>query len=251
MLGSAFADGDRNARDGLNLHFVAGRVIHDALAVEVNAFATQLDADVAGGPDTDLMGAGANLALGLPVGGHPVFLLGVGAVQQDIGGEKKTATFGDLGVGVYLPFTFGGELWRLDARYHAVMTDHPALPDEDTVEDIRVNLGVFFAFGREEPAPAPPPQEESVPPPLEPAPAVEPAVPPLIVPARVAPEPADTDADDDGVADASDACPGTTRGTKVDAKGCVIPEQLVLRAAYFGSNSASLTAKAYELLHQV
>src|SRR5690349_20165077 len=257
MIGYGFADADRQAKDGLNFHFVAGRVIHEAFAIELNAFATSFDADVAGGPDTDLMGAGANFALGLAAQGHPEFLLCAGAVQQDIGGEKTTSTYGDLGLGVYLPFAIGTELWRLEARYHAVMTDHPALPNEDIVEDVRINLGVFFTFGREEPAEQPPAQEEKfdtdsdvdgVPDSADQCPGTAAGVSvdsagcelaaPLLAPA---------DADGDGVSDANDACPGTTQGTRVDAKGCVIPEKVVLRAAYFGSSSASLTAKGYQM----
>jgi OOP family OmpA-OmpF porin len=240
MAGYAFADTDRGAKDGINLHLVAGRVFREGVALELNLFGTQFDADTAGGPDTDVTGAGLDLALGLPAGGYPVFLLGAGAAQQDIGGQSKALTFGNLGLGLYLPFSFGGELWRLEARYHVLMGEHPSLPDEDPVEDVRVNFGVLFAFGREE-APV-----ESVPPPPEPQP--EPAPPaeeePLIAPPRV-------DADGDGVVDADDACPGTSAGAKVDARGCVEPENVVIRSAYFGSSSASLTARGYELLHDV
>ncbi len=263
MVGYGFADGDRNAKDGLNLHLVAGRVIHDAFAVELNAFTTKFDTNVAGGPDTDLTGLGANLALGLSAGGHPVFLLGAGTVQQDIGGESRTSTFGDLGVGVYLPFSVAGELWRLDARYHVLMTDHPALPGEEIVEDLRLNFGVLFGFGREQPPPQPPAQEEVIPPPPvdgdgDGVPDAADQCPDTAAGAAVdasgcelRPVAAPADGDGDGVADASDACPGTTPGTKVDAKGCVIPEKVVMRAAYFGSNSASLTAKGYEMLHEI
>lgn len=255
LAGYAFADGDRGTRDGVNLQLVFGRVIHDALAVELNVFATPLDGDVTGAADTDLLGAGVNLALGLPAPGYPVFLIGVGAVQADIGGESKTQTFGELGVGTYLPFSLGGELWRLEARYQLVTGEHPALPGEDLVEDVRVNLGALFTFGGEEAAPAP---AESLPPPPEPQPEPPPepqpeAPPPVAEPAvpMVPPPAADLDADDDGVADADDACPGTAAGASVDAKGCVKPEEVVLRAAYFGSSSATLTATAYTVLRDV
>ena len=245
MLGYAFADNDRNAKDGINFGIVAGRVVYDAFAVELSAFGTTFDADV-GGADADLLGAGVDLALGLPAAGHPVFLLGAGMVQHDIGGESETQTFGDLGLGYYLPLSIGGELWRLEARYHLVTGEHPALPGEDLVEDLRLNLGVFWAFGREEPAPAPKP--ESQPPP--PAPQPEPPV--AVVPPPVAPvAPVDTDADDDGVPDAADACPGTAQGTAVDARGCVVVEDVVLGSAYFGSSSSNLTAIAYVVLRDV
>lgn len=245
FAGYALADPDRGTTDGLNLQLAIGRVIHDALAVELGLFATALDGEASAAADTDLLGGSVDLALGLTAPGHPVFLLGAGMVQVDIGGESKTQTFGDLGLGYYLPFSLGGELWRLEARYHVVTGEHPALPDEDLVEDVRLNLGVLFTFGGEEPAPAPPPEPETGPPPVpapvEPAP-VEPVAPPPAV---------DLDADDDGVADADDACPGTTAGAKVDASGCVEPEEIVLRSAYFGSSSSNLTAIAYTVLRDV
>jgi OmpA-OmpF porin, OOP family len=286
FVGYTFADPDRGAKDGLNLQVLAGRVLYDAIAVEVNAFATQLDSELAGGPDTDLMGGGVDLALGVAAQGYPVFLLGAGFVQQDIGGESKTQTFGNLGMGLYLPFSVAGELWRLEGRYHVTTGEHPALAGEDLVDDLRVNLGVLFAFGGEEPAPPaesqpPPPAQTLPPPPVEPAP-VEPAPAepapaepapveepkaaeeptpaaaeapvPVVAPPAPEPEPAapvDTDADDDGIEDADDKCPGTAPDSKVDGKGCVVVEDVTIRSAYFGSSSSSLTAKAYELLRDV
>jgi outer membrane protein OmpA-like peptidoglycan-associated protein len=245
MLGYAFADNDRNEKDGLNFGLVAGRVIHDAFAVELSVFGTTFDADT-GGADADLLGAGLDLALGLPAAGHPVFLLGAGMVQHDVGGQSETQIFGDLGLGYYLPLSIGGELWRLEARYHLLTGEHPALPGEDLVEDLRVNLGVFWAFGREEPPREPEPESRPPPPEPQPEPPVE-VVPPVVAPAA----PVDTDADDDGVPDDADACPGTAQDAKVDGKGCVVVEDVVLGSAFFGSSSSNLTAIAYLVLRDV
>jgi OOP family OmpA-OmpF porin len=245
FVGYALSDGDRNAKDGINFHLVAGRVIYDAFAVEANLFQTSFDADMAGGADTDMLGGGVDLALGLPSRGHPVFLLGAGAVQHDIGGEKKTSTYGDLGLGYYLPFGFGDELWRIEARYHLLMGEHPGLPGEDMVEDVRLNLGVLFTFGGEDAPREPEPTPESTPP----APVEQPVAPAAPAPAPLAPVVAD--ADGDGVPDDDDRCPGTAAGSTVDAKGCVEPEKIVLRSAYFGSSSANLTATAYAVLRDV
>jgi OOP family OmpA-OmpF porin len=240
FLGFAFADADRNATDAVNLHLVAGRVIHDAFSVELSLFATKFGSDAAGGADADLLGAGVDLALGLPARGHPVFLLGAGAAQHDIGGEGRTQAFGTVGLGYYLPVGFGSELWRVEARYHLLLGEHPALPDEDLVEDVRLNLGVLFTFGGEDPAPLPERRPEPPPESRIVAPAPPPAAPLALA-----------DADGDGVADVDDACPDTTPGTAVDARGCVKPERVVIRSAYFGSNSSSPTAKVYEVLRQV
>ena len=281
LVGYTFADPDRAAEDGLNLHLLGGYVLYDAIALEANLFATKLDSELSGGPETDLLGGGLDLALGLPAQGYPVFLLGAGIVQQDIGGESKSQPFVNLGLGYYLPFSIGRELWRLEGRYHMTSGEHPALPEQDVVDDLRLNLGVLFAFGGEEAtAPAPAPEESQPPPPAAPAPvdtdadddgvedagdqcpgtapgvavgpdgcemkAAEPAPEPVPPPA-----PVDTDADDDGVDDASDKCPGTAPGTTVGPNGCVVVEDITLRNAYFGSDSTSLTARAYELLRDV
>jgi len=243
FVGYALPDSARDAKDGLNLHLVGGRVLAEAVAVELNLFATQFDADVSGGADTDLTGAGLDLALGIPEQGRPVFLLGAGAVQQKIADVGKTSAFGSLGLGYYLPFSFGDELWRLEARYHVISTDHPALPDEDLVEDVRLNLGVLFTFGREEES-APEPRE-SVPeaPPPAPALPVEPVVEPFA--------PGELDEDGDGVADGDDRCPGTADKLEVDAKGCVVPEDFTLRGVHFDSSSSQLTAYGYTLLRSL
>ena len=90
FLGYAIPDADRNAGSSLNFQLVAGKVLAEAVAVEANVFSTSFGADTAGGPDTDLLGGGVDLALGLPDFGYPVFLLGAGMVQHDIGGLSKT-----------------------------------------------------------------------------------------------------------------------------------------------------------------
>lgn len=278
FAGYLFADPDRGAEDSLNLHLVGGYVLYDAVAIEANFFANKLDSELAGGPETDLLGGGIDLALGVTARGYPVFMLGAGVLQQDIGGESKSQPFLNLGLGVYLPFGFGRELWRLEGRYHMTSGEHPALPQEEVLDDFRVNLGVLFAFGGQEAPPAEPAPAESQPPPPAPVdtdadddgvddagdrcPGTAPGVavgpdgcemkaaetaPPPVVP----PAPVDTDADDDGVDDASDKCPGTAPGTTVGPNGCVVVEDITMRNAYFGSDSASLTARAYELLRDV
>ena len=245
FAGYAIADADRDAGGSPNFQLVAGKVLAESVAVEANVFSTSFGADSAGGADTDLLGYGVDLALGTPDFGYPVFLLGAGMVQHDVGGVSKSETFGNLGLGYYLPFTFGGELWRLEARYNAIITDHPALAGEDMVEDVRVNLGVLFTFGREQPEPP----RESKPPEPQPGP------PPELAPPAQAPEPAAApafaDEDSDGVADGDDRCPRTVANAAVDAKGCVIPEQVMLGHVDFGSSSTSLTADGYALLRSV
>ncbi len=235
FLGYAIPDADRNAKSGLNLQLIAGKVLAESVAIEAVIFSNQFGADGAASADADLLGAGVDIALGTPDLGYPVFSLGAGAVQHDIGGVSKTETYGNLALGYYLPFTFSGELWRIEARYHAILTDHPAMPAEDVIEDVRLSLGVLFAFGREQPPPARERTPEPPPQPAEPAPAAVALV----------------DEDSDGVADADDRCPRTIANAEVDAKGCVLPEKVVLGQVDFGSNSSSMTADGYALLRSV
>jgi OOP family OmpA-OmpF porin len=58
------------------------------------------------------------------------------------------------------------------------------------------------------------------------------------------------DADNDGVVDRLDQCPGTLAGAKVDARGCEVAE-VVLRGVNFETNSATLTAAATAILDGV
>lgn len=63
----------------------------------------------------------------------------------------------------------------------------------------------------------------------------------------------DGDADGDGVPDSRDECPGTPRGTEVDARGCPIEKQapIVLKGVTFAFDSAQLTAQAEGRLDNV
>ncbi len=241
FLGYAIPDADRNAKSSVNLQLIAGKMLAESVALEAVIFSNQFGADGAASADADLLGGGVDLALGTPDFGYPVFSLGAGAVQHDIGGESRTEPYGNLALGYYLPLTLGGELWRIEARYHAILTDHPAMPAEDVVEDVRLSLGVLFTFGRGQPPPArePQPDSEPPPPPAEPVPAAEPATPEFV------------DEDGDGVPDGDDRCPRTIANARVDEKGCVLPEHVVLGQVDFGSSSTSLTADGYELLRSV
>jgi OOP family OmpA-OmpF porin len=74
------------------------------------------------------------------------------------------------------------------------------------------------------------------------APKAEPAPAPAPAPA---PEP-EKDSDGDGVLDRNDDCPGTPRGTPVDARGC--PEIPDLQGVNFEFDSSDLTAEGRAIL---
>jgi outer membrane protein OmpA-like peptidoglycan-associated protein len=59
------------------------------------------------------------------------------------------------------------------------------------------------------------------------------------------------DTDIDGVADATDFCPGSAAGTKVDSFGCAATETIVLRGVNFHADSAQLTDGSHTVLDNV
>lgn len=70
----------------------------------------------------------------------------------------------------------------------------------------------------------------------------------------------DVDSDGDGVPDRIDRCPGTPRGTKVDATGCPVKEKalfekgkksLILEGVNFVTDSAELTPESRAVLNRV
>ena len=95
-----------------------------------------------------------------------------------------------------------------------------------------INLGFEYLFGR--PAKAVP---------------VAIAAPVAVVAPPPPPPPVPVDSDGDGVVDASDQCPGTPAGAKVNAQGC--EEELVLRGVTFPNNSAEITPEDRLLLDSV
>ena len=94
--------------------------------------------------------------------------------------------------------------------------------------------GLRYSFGRTPPPPVaytPPPPAYVPPPPPPPAPC--------------------SDRDGDGVCDAVDKCPGTPKGFRVDADGCIIEQKIILRSVNFEFNSDKLTAPAQSSLDEV
>ncbi len=115
--------------------------------------------------------------------------------------------------------------------------------------DVVATLGLQLAFGGEKveptPPPPPPPPPRPVappaPPPAPPAPAPRPFVPPP-------PPPPPADTDKDGVIDASDRCPNTPAGDKVDSVGCSLTIRLEV---LFDTNSATIKPQSYPALDNV
>ena len=201
MAGYVIPDKSRDADYGINAFALGGYVLDDAVALELSGFAQRTRRTSDKQYDSSY-GGGLDLALGTSAPGNPFFLLGGGAISQNSKGLKTTAGFGDLGLGVYLPFSIGGELWRVEGRYNAVF-DQKTVPGQHLLEDVRINVGVLFGLGHRE-APVTPAPETAAPEPAAPA-----------APVAIGP-----DEDGDGVPDAQDKCPGTPKWVRADANGC-------------------------------
>ncbi|HUR40902.1 MAG TPA: OmpA family protein [Verrucomicrobiae bacterium] len=225
LAGFAFGDSARNTDEGVNLGGVVGMALAESLAVELNMFSSELPSTVSGASDTSLLSGGLTLALGTPAPGNPFFLLGGGAVEQEVASIKQSTSYGELGMGFYLPFSVAGELWRIEGRYQLVINDDTTPGSEELFEDGRVNLGVLFTFGDlapeviplEEPELAPDLDADGVPDAQDKCPDT---------PRWVRPDAngCSPDIDGDGIEEGRDACPATPAGTAVDANGCPIPE---------------------------
>lgn len=245
--GYVLPDSPRDSEYGLNLHAILGFVLDDSLALELNAFGTESQRE------SDRLkeysyGAGLDLALGTPAPGNPIFMIGGGVIREELRtarrsgsaatGYKGNSGYANAGLGYYLPFSFFGELWRLEGRYNVVFNDEVIHPGQTTAqsfaEDSRFNLGFLFPFGRQPAAEPEIQQAAAVPPPPPPPPppvdSDEDGVPDELdqcpdTPRWVRPDAngCTPDSDGDGVDNTKDCCPNTPAGTAVDEKGCELP----------------------------
>ncbi|WP_293370335.1 OmpA family protein [Nevskia sp.] len=161
---------------------------------------------------------------------HPFLLAGVGGAYNDVTPDSRDGAsliYGG-GVGVVTADIYHGIRLRLEGRY---------VRDEfgPGFEDIRASFGIEIPLGRVVErtieAPAPPPQIVEV---------VKEVALPFV------------DSDGDTVPDERDKCPDTPRGLKVDADGCVIPDQIIeLKGVTFEFNKTRLTPNAEAVLDTV
>lgn len=161
---------------------------------------------------------------------HPFLLLGVGGAYNDVTPDKRDAASVIYGAGAGLVSAdlYHGIRVRAEGRY---------IRDEFRAgnEDIRFSLGLEFPLGRASSSTVT-------------VPAPEPKIVEVI---REVPKPF-IDTDGDTVADELDKCPDTPRGLKVDAEGCIIPDQIIeLKGVVFEFNKTRLLPDAESVLDTV
>ena len=237
-FGSLNVDND----DSVGASLAIGKPITSWLNLELFGFYFNPDQSLNGqdAGDADLYGFGLD-ALFFPARDtFPVYgILGAAWGKKDVGfssvngtnvGDDADADFLDAGVGYMYTLNDYGLKVRAEYRYRYTTVDSADVLgsgyEDARYDDHIVSVGLQVPIGAPPQAPAP-------------APAPQPVGP--------------QDSDGDGVIDANDQCPGTPRGTEVDARGCPIEKKapIVLKGVTFEFDSSKLTAQATNRLDNV
>lgn len=178
-------------KSGFGAQFAFGLPVSENLNLELTAFNTYMPRSVDNKADLNY-GLGLDALFLNPQDGYTAFfLVGAGALREDITKVESVAPYLNLGVGLtgpvpqWMPW-LSNVSYRAEVRGVLDINDDAAPgTTEDYVFEPRLNLGLQYGFGFTEAAP-----------------------------------PAPVDSDGDGVVDPSDLCPNTPPGTAVDATGC-------------------------------
>jgi len=239
---SSFGRLETDNDDSIGGTLAIGKPINSWLNLELYGFYFNPDQTLNGNDaeDADLYGFGLD-ALFFPARDTlPIYgILGAAFGKADPGygsvnnvdvGDDADADFLDAGLGYMYQINDYGLAVRAEYRYRYTTVDSadvlgPGYEDK-RYDDHILSLGLQIPLGA-------PPQA------AEPAPAPAPAQP--------------MDSDGDGVIDANDQCPGTPRGTEVDARGCPIEKKapIVLKGVTFEFDSSKLTSQAENRLDNV
>jgi OOP family OmpA-OmpF porin len=203
---------------------------------EMQTFAGLIATDAGNTPDYYQYGAGVDLGFRFLRGDgwSPYLLMGTGIVRNDVVTDKDNDFYGDLGLG-FVTGGLGKSEVRLrgEVRYVRDRFQYNSEGGDDGKNDRRLAFGVEVPLGRRTVE-----VEREV---------VRERVVTEQVPAEI------VDADNDGVPDQNDRCPGTLAGLATDNRGCAAtsPQQLRLEGVSFEYNSARLTAEASTTLREV
>lgn len=223
-----FTDGDRDSDDDPGFRLGIGKAISRSWNLEVNGVIDNLSMKSSG----DFKQRGLSLNALYFFSRHqflsPYGVLGIGALETRVPGEKSTNLMAELGVGLSHSAENGIAL-RIEGR-HRYDGDDSSISTEDNFNDWLAGLTVAIPLGKKAkeevvqvapaPAPAPPPapkddDKDGVNNDLDRCPDTPAGV-------KVDTNGCPVDSDRDGVADYTDNCPNTPVGVRVDSKGCPV-----------------------------
>lgn len=206
-------DSDNGQGGQLQLGLPLGRYGYPNWSAEATLHRVVRDRDLDGKSDYqtgllfDLVYDFGSQSLGGGYGVKPFLLGGLGAVQNDVRGDKHEHFAFDLGGGLLLPLGWKGLAARVEGR--ALGQIDSKSTDRDVLFDYRFTAGLqlplFFLYRQHEPA-VPPAQDCEL----------------AVVDPDTDRSDCAVDSDRDGVADGRDRCPGTASGGPVDADGCLV-----------------------------
>ncbi len=180
------ADDDRLVDDDVGFQLGIGKTVSEHWNIELNAVYDELDLE--SGIIDEFRQAGASLdgLFFLHRQRHfaPYLGIGAGALRTTYFKRSNTNAMANVGVGFMSQLNDHGLALRADARYR-MDYDNDNVALESRFGDWLITLGLALPFGDK-------------------------------------PKAAPSDADNDGVADSMDRCPGTPARLKVDARGCEI-----------------------------
>ena len=220
-------DSARNVDSGLGASYGYGRSLGATRAWELRLFGGTRETGVSGATDFYHYGIGADLFqyFGNTAGGHPYALLGAGAILNDVDPDD------DDGVSGYASAALG---WRgAPLKGWGIRPRFELRAGYDSFDSGQFD--VLLGASLEIPAERTVIQEKLV--------EVERTVEVVVAP---------PDLDGDGIPDASDQCPDTVPGARVEPDGCVRKAQVVvLPNIEFALDKADLTPAGREVLEKV
>jgi OOP family OmpA-OmpF porin len=237
--GYLWTDDDRTVDDDYYHGLGVGKHLSPEWSLELNGVNGSYDAAAGGDLDITAFSLDALRVFARSSAMSPFLSIGAGYIKDDPNpvGRSEGSPLAQAGAGLLIDVaenSSGSFVFQLRPEVKA-RWDFIDEADNSNFLDYMAGLGFQFAFG---PPRAPEPAPQAAPPPPPPPP-----------PPPSPPPPADSDGD--GVLDNVDQCPGTPRGTAVDAMGCPRKGSVTLQGVNFEFNSAKLTAESRPILDEV
>lgn len=220
---------------GFTAAAVYGHPFTDHFSLEINLNGSIFEAGINHGVDFYQQSLWADAVYNITSGRGrtftPYVIGGAGVVRDDFYPNNRDGVGGiiSVGLGVVSPPIYKGVLLRAEARYARDTK-------EGGINEPRAYLGLEIPLGRVERVVE-----------IREVKSVE--IREVVKEAPPPPAPVLVDSDGDGVDDTHDQCPNTPRGARVDVRGCLVSDQvIVLKDVNFDVGKATLTPQARSIL---